>query len=132
MRFSVLDDMSHRLNHLCSGMKRDFISLRKSRRVGHLAILASPDDGVTVNGSPQAGTSGGDVDVMRAKLDQTLQSEDCNDGLVQSLHDAARTFELAIKEHSSFSRVSWFTTAWLGVDRNAWVKTLSYQVCAQL
>lgn len=127
----VLYDVDHRFSHLSLGIKRDFLSLRKLRRMGHLSTLASSDDEITVNGSLQAGTSDGDVENMRAKLNLTLQGEDCNDGLVQSLHDAARVFELAIKECSS-SRVSWFTTAWLGVDRNAWVKALSYQVCLVL
>lgn len=92
--------------------------------MGHLCPLASADDGVTVNGSPQATTSG-EMDGMRAKLSQSLQGED---GLVQSLHEAARIFELEIKQQDSLLKISWFSTAWLGVDRNAWMKTLSYQV----
>ncbi|KAF9621917.1 hypothetical protein IFM89_029137 [Coptis chinensis] len=56
---------------------------------------------------------------LRAKLNQSLQNEDYSDGLVQSLHDAARVFELAIKEQSSLSKVYWFSTAWL--------EALSYQ-----
>lgn len=64
---------------------------------------------------------------MKVKLNQSLQGEDSTDGLVQFLHEAARVFELAIKEQGSFSKLSWFSTAWLNVD-NAWVKTLSYQV----
>ncbi|KAL6141684.1 hypothetical protein ACLB2K_059972 [Fragaria x ananassa] len=63
---------------------------------------------------------------MKVKLNQSLQGEDSTDGLVQFLHEAARVFELAIKEQGSFSKLSWFSTAWLNVD-NAWVKTLSYQ-----
>ncbi|KAL9263128.1 hypothetical protein AKJ16_DCAP11780 [Drosera capensis] len=59
--------------------------------------------------------------------DQSLQNEDFNDGLVHALHDAARIFELSIKEQSSLSRISWFSAAWLGVDMNAWAKGLSYQ-----
>lgn len=93
----------------------------------NLLPFASADDGVTVNGTPQASTSS-DVEEMRVKLDQSLHEEEYSDGLVQFLHDAARVFELAIKEQGSFSGLSWFATAWLGVDRNAWVKTLSYQV----
>ncbi|PIN16661.1 Ca2+-binding transmembrane protein LETM1/MRS7 [Handroanthus impetiginosus] len=64
---------------------------------------------------------------MRYKLNQTLQDEDYNTGLVQLLHDAARVFELSIKEKSA-SKMSWFSTAWLGVDKNGWAKALSYQV----
>ncbi|KAL4584717.1 hypothetical protein LXL04_009325 [Taraxacum kok-saghyz] len=88
--------------------------------------LASADDGVTVNGNPQASTSG-DVEEMRVKLDQSLQNEEYNSALIQSLHDAARVYEPAIKEKISSSKLSWFSTAWLGIDQNAWVKALSYQ-----
>lgn len=116
-------------NQLVSYWK-NFGNFCKSRRNGHLLLHASSDDGVTVNGSPQASTSS-DVEEMRVKLYQSLQGNDYNDGLVQSLHDAARVFELAIKEKGSVSKLSWLSTAWLGVDRNAWIKTLSYQVCQQ-
>lgn len=92
-----------------------------------LSPLASTDDGITVNGKPQASSSN-DLEEMRVKLDQSLQGEDSRSGLIQSLHDAARVFELAIKEHSALSRSPWFSKTWLGVDKNAWVKTLSYQV----
>lgn len=95
--------------------------------MGHLRPFASGDEGVTVNGIPQASTSG-DVEGMRVKLNQSLQGEDYSDGLVQSLHEAARIFELAIKEQGSLSKISWFSTAWLGIDTNAWLKTVSYQV----
>ncbi|KAK6147258.1 hypothetical protein DH2020_018170 [Rehmannia glutinosa] len=89
-------------------------------------LRASADDGVTVNAKSQARTSN-DVEDLRYKLDQSLQDEDYNTGLVQLLHDAARVFELAIKEQISLSKISWFSTAWLGVDKNAWAKALSYQ-----
>ena len=85
--------------------------------------FASADDSVTVNDSPEASISG-DVEEMRSKL----QNEEYNSALVQSLHDAARVYELAIKEQSSASKLPWFSTAWLGIDQNAWVKALSYQV----
>ncbi|XP_043696580.1 uncharacterized protein LOC122647188 [Telopea speciosissima] len=95
-------------------------------RVGHCALFASVDDGVTVNGTPQKSSSS-DVEEMRIKLRQSLEGEDYNDGLIQSLHDAPRVFELAIREQSSLSKIFWFSTDWFGVDRNAWVKALSYQ-----
>ncbi|KAE9463789.1 hypothetical protein C3L33_04294, partial [Rhododendron williamsianum] len=108
------------------------LDFRKTRstsyksRGGHFLPFATAEDGVTVNGSPQSSRSRG-VDETRAKLDQSLPSNDYSDGLVQLLHDAARVFELAIKEQISLLRISWFSTAWLGVDQNAWVKALSYQ-----
>ncbi|CAK9320190.1 unnamed protein product [Citrullus colocynthis] len=110
------------LNHSLIGFRKSYLQLCKRR---NLSPLASADESVTVNGSPQASTSS-DVGKMRIRLDDS-RKQDYNDGLVQSLHDAARNFELAIKEHSASSKMLWFSTAWLGIDRNAWVKALSYQ-----
>ncbi|KAI3871956.1 hypothetical protein MKX03_016729 [Papaver bracteatum] len=98
----------------------------KPRRQRDFSLLASSDDGVTVNGTSQS-SPGGDVEEMRIKLDQSLQGEDYSDGLIQSLHDAARVFELGLIKQISLLKSSWFSAAWLGVDKNAWVKSLSYQ-----
>lgn len=126
LRVAIFEKNSNILNYVSMGTRRGCSRLQNTRRLGQLYPLASSNDGVTVNGSPQASSSS-DVEEVRVKLDRSIQGEDYNDGLVQSLHDAARICELAIKERSSQSKVSWFTTAWLGVDRNSWVKTLSYQ-----
>ncbi|KAK9921379.1 hypothetical protein M0R45_029890 [Rubus argutus] len=107
------------------GYKNCYLSFQRGRRLGNLFPLASADDGVTVNGSLQASTNR-DVEGIKAKLNQSLHGEDSSDALVQFLHEAARVFELAIKEQGSFSRLSWFSTAWPNGD-NAWVKSLSYQ-----
>ncbi|XP_071701523.1 uncharacterized protein [Rutidosis leptorrhynchoides] len=101
-----------------------FCLTRNTSRKGRQ--FASADDGVTVNGNPQATTSS-DAEELRLKIDESLQNEEYNSALIQSLHDAARVYELAIKEQSSVSKLSWFSTAWLGIDQNAWVKALSYQ-----
>lgn len=127
IRFVLLDSTNLTCSLRPVGHRKHCFSLRSSRRIGNRFPFASADEGVTVNGSPQASTSS-DVEEMKVKLNQSLHSEDHNDGLVQFLHDAARVFELAIKEQGSVSKLSWFSTAWLGVDRNAWVKSLSYQV----
>ncbi|XP_026660984.1 uncharacterized protein LOC103708479 isoform X3 [Phoenix dactylifera] len=103
--------------------------VHKAMRMRHTTLLASTDDGVTVNGTPQASSSN-DVEEMRVKLDQSLQGEDLSSRLVQSIHDSARAIELAIQERSSLTKDSWFPKAWLGLDENAWVKTLSYQAAA--
>lgn len=102
----------------------------KSQRRMHQPFLcaSSSDDGVAVNGTPQSRASDDDVEEMRAKLTGSLQDEYSCDELIQSLHDAARSFELALKKKISSSKLPWFSAAWLGVDRNAWVKTFSYQV----
>ncbi|KAI6696472.1 hypothetical protein NL676_016591 [Syzygium grande] len=126
LRVAISEKNSYSLNYVFMGTRRGCSSLPNTRRLGQLYPLASSNDGVTVNGRPQASTSS-DVEEITVKLDRSLQGEDYTDGLVQSLHDAARICELAIKERSSQSKISWFTTAWLGVDRNSWVKTLSYQ-----
>ncbi|KAG2262719.1 hypothetical protein Bca52824_069798 [Brassica carinata] len=99
------------------------ISLYKSRRTMQPFPLASADDGVAVNGTPHSD----DVEEMGAKLSGSIQDEYNCDELVQSLHDSARTFELALLKKTSSSMLPWFSSAWLGVDRNAWVKTFSYQ-----
>jgi len=118
------------LNYQLVRYKKFNLAYRKTRRMGHLFPLSSADDGVTVNGTPSASTSS-DVEEMRLKLNQSLQGDDSSDKLVQSLHDAARVFEVAIKEQGLLSKFSWLSMAWLGVDRNAWLKTLCYQVYSQ-
>ncbi|XP_021636362.2 uncharacterized protein LOC110632440 isoform X2 [Hevea brasiliensis] len=125
-RLAFLGNDNHRLNHRFTVYRKPEVAYCKTRGAGHLFCFATADDGVTVNGSPPASTST-NVDEMRVKLDHSLQGEDYGDRLVQSLHDAARVFELAIKEQGFLSKLSWFSTSWLGADRNAWVKTLSYQ-----
>lgn len=125
-RLSLLEHDDFSLGCIFPGSGKQHVNLFKSRiRKRLLPSLASADDGVTVNGSPRASTSS-DVENMRVKLDQSFQGEDYSSGLVQSLHDAARVLELAIRE-KSLSKLSWFSTAWLGVDKNAWIKALSYQ-----
>ncbi|CAL5013063.1 unnamed protein product [Urochloa decumbens] len=101
---------------------------QRTRRVVHIIPLASDDDGnsVSVNGAPQVG-SASSMEEIRLKLNKAFQSEDISIGLVQSIHDAARSIELAFIEHSKSSKSSWFPKAWLGVDNNAWIKSLSYQ-----
>ncbi|KAM5559414.1 hypothetical protein ABKV19_020860 [Rosa sericea] len=126
IRLALLEHSdSYSLKLRTVGYKNCYLSSQRGRRLGNLFPHASADDGVTVNGSPQASTSR-DVEEMKVKLNQSLHGEDSSDGLVQFLHEAARVFELAIKEQGSFSKLSWFSTAWLNVD-NTWVKTLSYQ-----
>ncbi|GJZ48652.1 hypothetical protein Tco_0602484 [Tanacetum coccineum] len=104
------------------------LTCHKSRRVGYIFPFATTDDGLTVNASPQASTSG-DVEDLRVKEDQPLKHEDYNIALVQSLHDAARVFELAIRGQSSVSKLaSWFLSFWLRCSvQNARLQPLSYQ-----
>ncbi|KAL9362969.1 hypothetical protein Peur_045754 [Populus x canadensis] len=133
MKHMLWRNGNHSLDYQSIGYKKLNLTHMKTRRTGHLFPLASGDDGVTVNGTPSA-SANSDVEDMRVKLNQSLQGEDSGDKLVQSLHDAARVFEVAIKEQGLLSKFSWLSTAWLGIDRNAWVKTLCYQasVCSLL
>ncbi|CAL5387333.1 unnamed protein product [Camellia sinensis] len=125
IKLALLADCNLNLSCRLVDFRKNSLTFCKSR-TGQLFPFASADDGVTVNGSPHANSSN-DVDEIRVKLDQSLQIKDYSDDLVQSLHDAARVFELAIKEQSSSWKLSWFSTAWFGVDKNTWVKALSYQ-----
>lgn len=104
-------------------------TFQRTRRIAHVIPLASDDDGnaVSVNGAPQVGSNNG-MKEIRLKLDKALQTEDISNGLVQSIHDAARSVELALLENSKSMKGSWLTKAWLGVDSTAWIKSLSYQV----
>lgn len=95
--------------------------------MSRFVLFASMDDGVKVNGTPKT-RSVSKVQEIRLKLDQSLQDVGFGVGLIQSLHDAARAVEMAVIEHNSSLKTPWLSKAWLGVDRNAWVKTLSYQV----
>ncbi|GKB89657.1 hypothetical protein Tco_0961929 [Tanacetum coccineum] len=104
------------------------LTCHKSRRVGHIFPFATADDGLTVNASPQASTS----EDLRVKQDQPLKHEDYKITLVQSLRDAARVFELAFRGQSSGSNLSWFSFFWLGVDQNARLQPLSYQMKFQV
>ncbi|WOL02491.1 hypothetical protein Cni_G11210 [Canna indica] len=118
----------YKLNRTCGWLeiKKKNSPIYQARRIAHYIPHASMDDGVVVNGAPQT-TSDSEVEEMRIRLDECLEGEDLSSGLVQSIHDAARAIELAIQEQTSSSQSSWFTKAWFGVDKNAWVKRLSYQ-----
>lgn len=129
LRLAGLDNRNCCLRHQLVGCREVFPSFRRLTRSGHLLPRASSDEGATINGSTQS-SARGKVEEMRLKLNQSLQGKEYNDGLVQALHDAARVFELALKEQGSLSKLSWLSTAWLGVDKNAWIKSISYQVCS--
>lgn len=105
--------------------------LGKARRIVPFTVLATSDDSVTVNGIPQRSPAS-DAEDVRFKSDQLLQGENLSSVLVHSLHDAARAIELAFLDYSSSSKSPWFSKTWLGVDKSAWVKILSYQVCGRV
>lgn len=127
IKFSLFADDSLSYNCKVVTFEIHSLSMCKLKRIRRLLPFASADDNVTLNGSSQPSTSS-DAENLTLKFDQSLQGEGYDTGLVQTLHDASRLFELAIKQKSSESKTSWFSTAWLGVDRNSWLKALSYQV----
>ncbi|GLT62715.1 hypothetical protein SLA2020_353310 [Shorea laevis] len=126
IRLASSDNGNYYLNSRLGGYRKHYATFSKSRRMGDCSLLASTEDGITVNGNLQGSTSS-DLEEMQVKLKQSWQGKDYSYGLVQSLHDAARIFEVSIREKVALSKLSWFPTAWLGVDRNIWLKTLSYQ-----
>ncbi|CAK9873735.1 unnamed protein product [Sphagnum jensenii] len=53
---------------------------------------------------------------------------DQSKNLVHVLHETARVLQSALEEQKALTRGSWFAQKWLGFDRNAWMKSLAYQV----
>ncbi|KAK2418478.1 LETM1 protein [Trifolium repens] len=107
--------MAVKLRHLNFPSLSDdnvLVDYKPKRKVKNL-IFASSDDAVTVNGefqSPGSDTDATDLEKMRVKLNRPLVDDvDFCDDLLQSLYDAARVFELEIKEQNSLSRVSLFS-----------------------
>jgi hypothetical protein len=47
--------------------------------------------------------------------------------LVHLLHETARMLQSAMEEQSTLTRGPWFAQKWLGIDKNAWLKSLAYQ-----
>ncbi|KAK8930992.1 hypothetical protein KSP39_PZI016668 [Platanthera zijinensis] len=118
---------SEKLNNKSRWLEfRKSSSRKSSRSVVPFTPLASNDDSVAINGTSQR-DPGRDIEEVKFMSDQSFQAENLSSVLAQSLHDAARSIELAFLEHSSLSKSPWFSRTWLGVDRSAWIKILSYQ-----
>ncbi|KAM7265320.1 hypothetical protein ACFE04_003003 [Oxalis oulophora] len=125
-RLAFLDNVNNILNQK-SIQRRNNFSSRRRRQHCIIPHASTDDNSIAVNGRPQSSiATSTDVEKMSVRVNKSLQGPDSDD-LVQSIHDAARVFELAIKEQGSMSKLVWFSAAWLGVDTNAWVKPLAYQ-----
>lgn len=48
--------------------------------------------------------------------------------LVHAVHDSARVFLVGLEKQKTLASKPWFPLKWPGVDKNAWIKALSYQV----
>lgn len=52
--------------------------------------------------------------------------------LVHAVHESARVFLVGLQKQKTLASKPWFPLKWPGVDKNAWIKALSYQVRAIL
>lgn len=49
------------------------------------------------------------------------------DELVSALHREAERLRHALVEQESLTKGPWFAQKWLGIDKNAWMRSLGYQ-----
>jgi hypothetical protein len=49
------------------------------------------------------------------------------DELVSALHKEAERLRHALVEQESLTKGPWFAQKWLGIDKNAWMRSLGYQ-----
>lgn len=103
-------------------------ALKAAQESMYLAASASTSaEGTSVNGS--VGRSENGWVEARARFDEAMPNGEGDGGknLVHALHEAARMFQSAMEEQESLTRGPWFAQRWLGIDKNAWMKTLAYQ-----
>ena len=81
-------------------------------------------DGASCHGVSSKSSTTDICDETRKVLDSSIDSTE----IVQALHETARMFQVAIEKQKSLTKGPLFTKAWLGIDPNAWVKSISYQV----
>lgn len=104
-------------------------SKRRVKRLHALASSAPSEKGVACHGTPITNTNTNtDIwDEARKMLDASLDSMATDRDMVQALHETARMFQVAIEKQRSLTKGPWFTKAWLGIDHNAWIKSIAYQ-----
>ena len=89
------------------------------------AIVAwTPLEGASCHGVSSKSSTTDICDETRKVLDSSIDSTE----IVQALHETARMFQVAIEKQKSLTKGPLFTKAWLGIDHNAWIKSISYQV----
>jgi hypothetical protein len=67
------------------------------------------------------------LEETRSKLNASYQLSETGVDYTQTLHEAARKFQLAAEQHESLRKSGWFSRSWLGVDQVSWIKPVSYQ-----
>ena len=90
--------------------------------------FASSDDGTGVSSNSDTGSYVEiELEETRSKLNASFQLSEAGVDYTQSLHEAARKFQLAAEQHESLRKNGWFSKSWLGVDQISWIKPVSYQ-----
>lgn len=56
------------------------------------------------------------------------QQQQAGRSLVRALHESARVFMVGLEKQKTLASRPWSPLKWPGVDKNAWMKSLSYQV----
>ncbi|CAM6050673.1 unnamed protein product [Sphagnum compactum] len=75
--------------------------------------------------------NGWGADARSTKFDGAMLNGGGGDqgkNLVHLLHETARMLQSAMEEQSTLTQGPWFAQKWLGIDKNAWLKSLAYQV----
>ena len=95
---------------------------------GRFFTFASSDDGSGVSSNSDTGSYVEiELEETRSKLNASFQLSEAGVDYTQSLHEAARKFQLAAEQHESLRKNGWFSKSWLGVDQISWIKPVSYQ-----
>lgn len=102
-------------------------SKRRTRRLQVRVFSAPLEEGVTVHDMPLTKSNNDSWDDTRKMLDASLDFVATDSNLMQALHEAARMFQMAIEKQRSLTKGPWFAKAWLGIDHNAWIKSIAYQ-----
>ncbi|CAM6031588.1 unnamed protein product [Sphagnum compactum] len=95
------------------------------------ASAETSEEGINMNESV-SGSENGRAE-LRFKLGAAAMPSGGGGGeqsknLVHVLHETARVLQSALEEQKALTRGSWFAQKWLGFDKNAWMKSLAYQV----
>ncbi|CAK9200674.1 unnamed protein product [Sphagnum troendelagicum] len=86
---------------------------------------------VNMNDSFRRSENGWGADAQSTKFDGAMLNGGGGDqgkNLVHLLHETARMLQSAMEEQSTLTCGPWFAQKWLGIDKNAWLKSLAYQV----
>ena len=101
---------------------------RHGNCAGKFFICASSDESSGISSNSDIGSYVEiELEETRSKLNASYQLSESGVDYTQTLHEAARKFQLAAERHESLRRNGWFSRSWLGVDQVSWIKPVSYQ-----